>query len=382
MKTDLALELAPEKYRVRTDELLTPALLIYPEIVRHNIERMVTVLGGKPERWRPHLKTVKLESMAGLLVEAGITTAKCATTLELLMACQAGMRDVLVAYPHTGKNAWRVAKIAAEFSKVRVSAIIESEEQLHDWRNTTVELFIDINAGMNRTGVEQDHVEEITRLASCIQKAGLTFRGLHFYDGNSSEPDLVQRIKRAHERYDQLLHAIAAMERRGIKVKEIVTSGTPALPCSLSYSGLWNASFKHQVSPGTVVYNDASSLEQLPGEYDLQPAVLVVSRVVSHPKSGVVTCDAGHKSVSVDSGVPNCVVLGQPALRGLKPSEEHLPFEVADNGSVPSLGSVLYLIPRHVCPTVNNFDLAAIVKQGNISSVDRVTARGHEGPLT
>jgi D-serine deaminase-like pyridoxal phosphate-dependent protein len=379
MKTSLAVELSPEKYRVSADELFTPTLLIYSEIVRHNIQRMVTVLGG-PDNWRPHLKTVKLESMTKLLVEAGVTTAKCATTLELLMACRAGMQDVLVAYPHSGRNAQRIIEITAEFSKVRVSAIIESEEQLDSWRNSAVELFIDINAGMDRTGIETDHLEEIAQLASRIQEAGMVFRGLHFYDGNSNEPDVSQRTKRAQDRYDQLLNDVAVMEKRGIHVKEIITSGTPALPCSLSYTGFWNASFKHQVSPGTVVYNDASSLEQLPSEYGLQPAVLVASRVVSHPKPGVITCDAGHKSVSVDSGVPNTVVLGQPALRALKPSEEHLPFEVVDHGPIPPLGSVLYLIPRHVCPTVNNFDSAAIIERGNVISVDRVTARGHEGP--
>jgi D-serine deaminase-like pyridoxal phosphate-dependent protein len=380
MKTSLAVELSREKYRVSADELFTPTLLIYRDIVRRNIQRMITVLGGRPDHWRPHLKTVKLDSMTRLLVEAGITTAKCATTLELLMACRAGMQDVLVAYPHTGKNARRIAEIAAEFSNVRVSAIAESEEQLEAWRNTGVELFIDINAGMNRTGIEQNNVGDIARLASRIQDAGTVFRGLHFYDGNSSEPDIDQRTKRAHERYDELLNAVAVMKGRGIQIKEIITSGTPALPCSLSYTRLWDASFKHQVSPGTVVYNDASSLEQLPSEYDLEPAVLVASRVVSHPKADVITCDAGHKSVSVDSGVPNTVVLGQPALRALKPSEEHLPFEVVDHGPIPSVGSVLYLIPRHVCPTVNNFDSAAIIERGNVISIDRVTARGHEGP--
>src|SRR5581483_660236 len=252
MKTSLAVELSQGKYRVLADELLTPTLLIYPESVRHNIQRMVAVLGGNPERWRPHLKTVKLESMTKLLVEAGVTTAKCATTLELVMACRAGMKDVLVAYPHSGKNAKRVAEIAMEFRDVGLAAIVESEEQLEPWRNTRVELFIDINAGMNRTGIEQDHVGEIAQLASRIQHAGIAFRGLQYYDGNSSEADVSQRTKRAQYRYGRLLNSVAEMTAKGIQVKEIITSGTPAMPCSLSYPALWNSSFKHQVSPGTV----------------------------------------------------------------------------------------------------------------------------------
>ena len=42
---------------------------------------------------------------------------------------------------------------------------------------------------------------------------------------------------------------------------------------------------------------------------------------------------------------------------------------------------VLYLIPRHVCPTVNNFDTALLVRKGEIQSVEKVSARGREMPL-
>jgi D-serine deaminase-like pyridoxal phosphate-dependent protein len=381
MKTALASQLDKKCYSMPTENILTPTLVIYRNLVKHNIARIVSLLDGDPTRWRPHLKTVKLQSMTRLLVDAGVTSAKCATTLELVMACQAGMQDVLVAYPHNGENARRVAEIAGEFPEVRISAIVESEKQLQEWKDTAVELFIDIDAGMNRTGIDRSHCRPIEQLADAIRAAGLRFRGLHFYDGNTAESDLTERTKRAHERYGDLLAIVAAMDTKGISIGEVVTSGTPALPCSLSYPPLWKGSFVHRVSPGTVVYNDASSLDQLPEAYGLAPAVAVVTRIISHPKPGIATCDAGHKSVSVDSGVPNCVTLGYPELRALKPSEEHLPFEVEGALDGPAIGTVLYLIPRHVCPTVNNFDRAAVVEHGEVIGVEPVTARGREGPF-
>ena len=64
-----------------------------------------------------------------------------------------------------------------------------------------------------------------------------------------------------------------------------------------------------------------------------------------------------------------------------KPSEEHLPIDVADDASLPRIGETLYLIPMHICPTVNNFDHALIVKGGRITAVERVTARGREVPF-
>ena len=54
----------------------------------------------------------------------------------------------------------------------------------------------------------------------------------------------------------------------------------------------------------------------------------MVSTVVSHPQANYLTCDARHKAVSADAGVPNCAVVGRPDLVPLKPSEEHLPIQV------------------------------------------------------
>ena len=370
-----------DPYRFDADSLLTPALAIYPDAVRNNIAQILRLLSGRPERWRPHLKTVKLGSMMKLLVEAGVTSAKCATTLELLVACQAGIRDVLVAYPHTGQNARRVAEIARQHPGVRVSILIEAQEQIRFWTGTAVSVFIDINTGMNRTGMNHDSARSIARLASATQAAGLEFRGVHFYDGHATETDLEQRTEHAHARYDDLLRIVSELGANGTPAREVITAGTPAFPCSLSYPGLWNSSFDCQVSPGTVVYNDISSLGQLPEEYGLRPAVLVISRVVSHPKTGLVTCDAGHKSLSVDSGVPNCEVLGNIGLTPLKPSEEHLPLEVTKRGQAPPIGETLYLLPRHVCPTVNNFDYAVTVENGQIAGMEPVGARGREAPI-
>jgi D-serine deaminase-like pyridoxal phosphate-dependent protein len=381
MKESLASDLAREIYELKTDEMSTPSLLIYPEIVRQNIARTIETLGGDASRWRPHLKTAKLSAVMKMLVGAGVSTAKCATTLELLTACQSGMRDVLVAYPHTGANAKRVAEIGAAFPNVRISVLVDKSTEIGSWIGTPTGLFIDINPGMDRTGVGRQCLEEAAAIAAEIKHAGLEFRGVHFYDGNSTEANLEERTEHAHKRYDELLQLIKGLEARGIAVNEVITSGTPAVPCALSYRGLWEAKFRHQVSPGTVVYNDASSLGQLPAEYGLAPAALVVSRVISHPTARIFTCDAGHKSVSVDSGVPHCLFLGHPEYEAMKPSEEHLPCLVQDGRSLPAIGSVLYLIPRHVCPTVNNFDWAAMVEKGGISATERVTARGREGPL-
>jgi D-serine deaminase-like pyridoxal phosphate-dependent protein len=370
------------RYRVPDlENVLTPALVVYPEFIASNISHILDLLGGDGDRWRVHIKTAKLASTLRMLVDQGVRNFKCATTLELLVACQSGAADVLVAYPMVGANARRVREIADAFPNVRVSVLAENEDQIHQWAGGPVGIFLDINPGMNRTGIEQSCSDRVTKLVRAIGDAKLEFRGLHYYDGQFGGLEERERASATHSGYDCLLKLVGEIQSSGARVLEVITAGTPTLLSSLAYEGFRDAGFIHRVSPGTVVYCDATSSAQLAAELGFRPAVLVLTRVVSHPRVDMITCDAGHKAVSADAGVPTCVVVGHPELTPLSPSEEHLPMAVASGAARPEIGDSLYLLPRHVCPTVNNFDRALFVRDGRIESVEQVSARGREAPL-
>lgn len=362
------------------EAVLTPALIIYHDLVAGNIRNTVRLLGGDVNRWRPHVKTAKLASIMKLLMQHGVKNFKCATSLELLTLCECGAMDVLLAYPTLGPNAVRVREIASQFPEVAISVLVDDEEQVDAWKGGNVGLFVDINSGMDRSGIAPDP-ERVRRLVRKIQHARVSFRGLHCYEGHLSALELPERTRRAHRIYDQLLALLDALKGAGVAVLELVTSGTPALPCALSYGGFASCESLCRFSPGTVVYCDSSSMAQLPAHYGYLPAAVVATRVVSRPSATIVTCDAGHKTMSVDRGVPNCVVVGHPEARPILPSEEHLSIEISGGRSLPSLGEVLYLIPKHICPTVNNFDHALISADGRIVEMQRVSARGREAPL-
>jgi D-serine deaminase-like pyridoxal phosphate-dependent protein len=363
-------------YRIENAEtVLTPALAIYPEIVDHNIGCTLRLLGDVL-RWRPHLKTAKLAFIMRRLVARGVVQAKCSTPLELETACGAGMKDVLLAYPVVGANADHVRALAEKFREVRISVLVENPAQAAGWAGSRIGIFIDVNPGMDRTGIGQEGTAAILAVASAITAAGLEFRGVHYYDGHIAAPNLTEREALAHRGYDRLMEIVSLLG-----AEEVITSGTPVFACAASYAPFQSSGFLHRASPGTVVYCDTTSLSQLPAEWGYRPAAVVVSTVVSHPKANYVTCDAGHKSVSADAGVPTCAVIGHPDLRPLKPSEEHLPIEVQNGGKRPAIRETLYLIPRHVCPTVNLFDEALIVQNNRVTSVERVSARGHNSPL-
>ena len=366
---------------LRLEEVRTPALLIDLDAVEQNLSATLSLLGGDVNRWRPHLKTSKLALTMRRIRERGVRTAKCATTLELETACEAGFADVLVSYPLGGAHIETVRGIAARFPDTEISVLVEHPAILESWRGSRVGAFIDLNSGMDRTGMLLDGHVEIVALAQAIRDAGLRFGGLHFYDGHAAEFAVQEAERRVHGGYDRLLALVERLSAERLAPPEVVTSGTPAFPFAANYRRFSQAAVTHRVSPGTVVYNDRRSLTQLPADAGYRPAALVLSTVVSHPGPARFCLDAGHKSVSADAGDPTCEIIGHPEYEPRHPSEEHLPVDVPPGASLPPRGTQLLLLPSHVCPTVNNFDQAVIISGGKVLGVERVTARGRHPPL-
>jgi D-serine deaminase-like pyridoxal phosphate-dependent protein len=58
------------------DSILTPALLIYPEIVDSNISATLRMVGNDANRWRPHIKTAKIAAVLRQLIARGVRSFK------------------------------------------------------------------------------------------------------------------------------------------------------------------------------------------------------------------------------------------------------------------------------------------------------------------
>jgi D-serine deaminase-like pyridoxal phosphate-dependent protein len=223
---------------------------------------------------------------------------------------------------------------------------------------------------MHRTGIP---TVEIDRIRGVARRAGGRFQGLHFYDGHVHESSAEGRRISAWRGYKTLVGLVEGVSSAA-RVNEVVTSGTPSFRYALDFEPFEGLAATHRVSPGTVVFHDLRTEQEL-DDLDLLPAAIVFTRVVSHPREGHFTCDAGSKSIAAEAGDPCAFVLGHPEAEALTPSEEHLPFSLT--GNRPPRGEELYLVPRHVCPTVNLAEQALLV-DGETISITRVEARAHD----
>src|SRR5882757_8653756 len=149
-------------YDIRnTNQVDTPALIIYPQRVRDNIS-LLKMMIDDPRRLRPHVKTHKSKEATLLLMEAGINKFKCATIAEAEMLGMCGAGDVLLAYQPYGPRLHRLMALIKKYPDTRFSCLTDnlaSAKQISAAaikNDMIIPVYIDLNKGMNRTGIKPD----------------------------------------------------------------------------------------------------------------------------------------------------------------------------------------------------------------------------------
>ena len=388
------------RYRLNNiDDIPTPALVFYKEAIHENIAAMVKI-AGCAGNLRPHVKTHKTVEIARMCAAAGITKFKTATIAETEMLLEAGIQDIVLAYPLAGANIARFLSLKRKYNAVNAAALIDTAMLVGtlsgaaEKAGITLPLLIDIDAGMRRTGLPFDRAAELYR--SVATAKNLRAVGLHIYDGHNTAAALEERAALAAGFYTQALQLKRELESGGLPVEKVIIGGTPPFPC---YAKLSAGKAGIELSPGTCVLNDygyGSKYADMPFRY----AALILTRVVSRPAGGSITFDLGYKAVASDPAADNRARLVRPLAEGLSGtggvlgggaepaggeglavieseflghSEEH--WMVKADIEAPT-GTTFYALPTHICPCSALYDYALVADgEGNITEKWRIKGR-------
>jgi D-serine deaminase-like pyridoxal phosphate-dependent protein len=331
----------------------SPALLVDPDRVAANIDRMIARVGGDCSRLRPHVKTHKMPEVMRLQLQAGITKFKCATIAEAEMAAASGAPDVLLAYQPVGPNVERLARLRDLFPETRFAAIADCEDVLHvldrRFRDRPLRVFIDVDCGMGRTGVPVGEAASLHGLAESL--AGLEAEGLHVYDGHLHDSDPAVREQRMMETFEPVHRLVDE-----IRPRAVIGGGSPTF-------GLHASRETWECSPGTTLFWDAGYGEKLP-DLDFVPAAWLLARIISKPGAGKICLDLGHKAVAAENPLSRRARFPVwPHAEPVMQSEEHLVLALPEAAELP-VGLPVAAVPIHICPTVALHAEAVVVRQG------------------
>jgi D-serine deaminase-like pyridoxal phosphate-dependent protein len=157
-----------------------------------------------------------------------------------------------------------------------------------------------------------------------------------------------------------------AIVAEGLQVPSVVVGGTPTFPFHARRPDV-------ECSPGTTAFWDAAYAAALP-DLPFEPALLVLTRVISRPSANRLCLDLGHKAIAAENPHPRAVLFGLEDAKAVGHSEEHLVLETERAGDFP-VGTAIYGVPFHVCPTVALHDRANVVRYGRADGSWQVVAR-------
>jgi D-serine deaminase-like pyridoxal phosphate-dependent protein len=344
------------------DKLDSPALVIFPERVRANIQTAIAMVGDV-NRLRPHVKTNKSAEAVSLMIKAGITKFKCATIAEAEMLGSIGAPDVVLAYQPLGPKLHRFIQLIKKFPSAKYSCLVDNiaaareQSEAFAGNNIEVPVYVDLNLGMNRTGIDPRDAMEVCKF--CSTARGIKFAGLHAYDGHIRNGDIRARAKECDAAFSTVEKLKNELLEMGITVPNIIVGGSPTFPIHVKRKNV-------ECSPGTFIYWDRGYFELCP-EQNFLPAAALVTRVISLPSPTRICTDLGHKSVAAENEIGRRIFfLNATDLTPVSQSEEHLVCEAAkDHHHKP--GDVLYGIPYHVCPTVALYERVYTIEKGKIT---------------
>jgi D-serine deaminase-like pyridoxal phosphate-dependent protein len=348
----------------------TPSLVVYRDIVKSNIKSLITITGVN--KLRPHVKTCKTGAVIQLMMERGIEKFKCATIAEGEMLGMYNAKDVLLAYQPVGVNVGRLKNLINKFTATKYHCLVDnmvSANELNDYfKRDQLSVFIDVNVGMNRTGVSINKLLDFIESVSYFKN--ILIQGLHIYEGHIEDEDQSVRFSKAKLILDLTLSVKSKAEKLLKKNLDLVIGGTPTFPYYVA------SNENLQCSPGTFVFWDSgySVFKDLP----FQPAALLITRVVSIIDAVLVCLDLGHKAVASENPLHKRVrFLNEPSAELISHSEEHLVVKIKDSSKY-QIGDVWYGLPWHICPTVALHQELQVVEDGFIEKQWQVEARNRK----
>lgn len=347
----------------------TPQLVVFTDRVEHNIRCAIDMVGDV-NRLRPHIKTNKTAEVVRMMINAGVSKFKCATIEEAELLASEKAEDVLLAYQPVGPKIERFAALMVKYPATRFSCLTDhphAAKAISDYfasMQRSAEVFMDLNVGMNRTGVAVERAFDLYK--ACLELPGLEIRGLHAYDGHFRDADFATRKVACDENFKRVMDLKNRLGEGGESLI-VVAGGSPTFPIHAVRPGV-------ECSPGTFVFWD-KGYSDICTEQPFLPAAIVLSRVISLPSAGRVCLDMGHKSIAAENDISHrAFFVNEPEMKLLSQSEEHGLAEPAP-GTDHLPGDLMYVIPYHVCPTINLYEKMIVIKDGKSSGSWRVAAK-------
>ena len=298
--TEIESRIAKRDFRgITKEDLATPSMILDLDLFEKNLKRMADHTKTAGIDIRAHVKIHKSVDVSKRQMALGAIGVCCATIAECELMVNAGIKGVLFTCQPTGKNkisrAVALAKRDATFHAVVDDPIVAGQlEEAAAAAGAKLNVCVDVYAGLTRQGCEPG--EKALKIAQQVASSkNLRFAGLMAYSGDASHTrTFAARRKRSSDDLAGMLATAELCKKSGLEVK-LRTGGS---------TGTYN------IDPGSLTELQAGSYIFMDTAYrkiggqsndkvyeDFEPALTVMTTVISKTRPGVCSIDAGNKAM-------------------------------------------------------------------------------------
>jgi D-serine deaminase-like pyridoxal phosphate-dependent protein len=345
------------------DKIDQPTLLLNEVTARNNLQRMTEKVSRAGVRFRPHFKTHQSAEIGTWFREFCMDKITVSSVEMAEYFAANGWQDILIAF---SLNIRQIERVRALAGKVRLGLLVENLDAIDVLARSphfAADIWVKIDAGAHRTGVDWQDIETVTFLIDAITKIpSMTFRGLLTHSGNTYHCENAKQVVSAfREGVEHMNLMRQALQAKGFGQMEVSVGDTPGCSLCNDFSGI------DELRPGNFIFYDAQQLAIGSCTAD-DIAVAVACPVVAvHPERREVTIYGGTIHLSKDllevdgktsygliafaegegwgAPVPGAIV------RSL--SQEHGILQFADDQYKQlHVGDLVFILPAHSCLTV------------------------------
>ncbi len=360
-------------------DLDTPCLVLDLNVLERNLQRMQDITNRAGKSLRPHAKTHKCSSLARMQIQTGASGICVAKVSEAEALVKAGIKGILITGPvATPTKIARLVGLVADSPSLMTVVDNRDSVDLLDaalrQKGMSMDVLLDIDVGLHRTGVKpSDALELATHILSCPT---LRLRGIQAYAGHVQHIRSFDSRKAAsHKQLQEVVPVFRRLQALASTCTIFSSSGTGTFNMDLDIPEVT------EIQAGSYTCMDAEYLAIGWAENSAQgapfdPALRLLTTVVSTNQSEFVTVDAGLKSLYKDGGVPLVMGAEHSGMVYEWFGDEYGKILCPGNIAIPPIGTVLELVTSHCDPTVNLFDRYALTKDSEVVGDWPIDLRG------
>lgn len=360
------------------NDLKTPCLILDIERVRSNAERMTRLAHEMGVRLRPHIKTHKSVEV-GRIQTAGHNGAITVSTLAEARAFAAGgFDDITYAVPiEVGKfeGAFEIIRSGVHLNVITTDlATMHLLDKAATNANLKVGVFLKVDCGYHRCGVDPDSVEAMAIPRFISEAADLEFAGILTHAGHSYNVKTKAEIEEiARTERDVMVDLATRLRSDGIDVPTVSIGSTPSITHVDHLDGI------DEIRPGNYILFDA--FQATLGSCSFDDCGLTVLTAVTHVSRQYrkMVVDAGGIAMSKDRGAvdidPRCgygrvldLEGNELGLRLDSLSQEHGQINVTDDAIFDRIkvGDRVRILANHSCLTAAQHSHFHVLEDGAI----------------